>query len=557
MRNDTRIIRVWINIEMEILKVENLSFSYPGSNRPALRNISFSMQSGEMLLVCGETGCGKTTLLRLLKKELRPAGDAEGRVLFMGEEIESLDARRSASDIGFVMQRPEHQIVCDRVYAELAFGLESLGTEGSEMRRRIAETAAYFGIEELYEQSTDSLSGGQKQLLNLAAVSVMGPRLLILDEPTARLDPVAKVEFLQALKRLNRETGVAVILAEHALEEALPLCDTLIILQDGAVKLMGETREICGELCKRPPLPSSFPAALRLFAAAPKGQNCPISVREGREYVQNHFPPGTMRPATLLGDGRQDPALDIRGLRLRYSKNSPDVLRSASLKVRTGEICCLMGANGSGKSTLMSAAAGLIRPYAGEIRVFGKPIEKYSGGELYTNCVSMLPQDAQSIFLHSKVRDELAESKITPEELPFDALHMLERHPYDLSGGEQQLLALGKVLGTRPRLLLLDEPTNGVDARLLEELTDILKKLRAEGASMLIITQDTELAAELADRCCLMFRGEIIAEDIPQRFLDGGSFYTTAVNRICRGHLDGCVRLSDAMALIHGQEERL
>lgn len=542
---------------MEILKVENLSFSYPGSNRPALRNISFSMQSGEMLLVCGETGCGKTTLLRLLKKELRPVGDAKGRVLFIGEEIESLDARRSASDIGFVMQRPEQQIVCDRVYAELAFGLESLGTEGSEMRRRIAETAAYFGIEELYEQSTDSLSGGQKQLLNLAAVSVMGPRLLILDEPTARLDPVAKVEFLQALKRLNRETGVAVILAEHALEEALPLCDTMMILQDGAVKLAGETGEICGELCKRPPLPSSFPAALRLFAAAPRGQNRPISVREGREYVQNHFPPGTMRPATLLGDGRQDAALDIRGLRLRYSKNSPDVLRSASLKVRTGEICCLMGANGSGKSTLMSAAAGLIRPYAGEIRVFGKPIEKYSGGELYTNCVSMLPQDAQSIFLHSKVRDELAESKIAPEELPFDALHMLERHPYDLSGGEQQLLALGKVLGTRPRLLLLDEPTNGVDARLLEELTDILKKLRAEGASMLIITQDTELAAELADRCCLMFRGEIIAEDIPQRFLDGGSFYTTAVNRVCRGHLDGCVRLSDAMALIHGQEERL
>lgn len=534
---------------MEIIKVENLSFSYPGTESPVLRDVSFRVEAGDFVTLIGATGSGKSTLMRMLKRELAPLGDKHGSIFFMGANQDSLSAETSACKIGYVMQRPEQQIVTDKVWHELAFALENMALPQNVIRRRVAEMASYFGISDWFERDVNALSGGQKQLLNLAAVMVAQPDVLLLDEPTSQLDPIAANDFLNTVRKLNLDMGVTVLLIEHRLEEALPMSDRVLVLEKGTIALDAPPAQACEHLRSHPVLLDAMPGAVRLFHAVGGEGACPITVREGRRFLRENFSNSFSKHEAVAPERTNAPALECKNLYFRYGREYPDVLRGLNLEVKTGEIFCFLGANGSGKSTFLKLAAGLVRAYSGSIRVFGRRIKDYKGQELYRGCVSMLPQDAQTVFLKSTVRAELEEVHADLAQLPYSLDHLMDRHPYDLSGGEQQLVALAKVLVSKPRLLLLDEPTKGVDAHAQRSILEILKKLKAQGIAVIVVTHDVEFAAKCADRCALFFRGEIVSEDIPARFFDENSFYTTSANRICRGWYDGVATVEDAAAL--------
>ena len=529
---------------MELLAIKDMSFRYAGSDSAAISGVSFSVERGDFLAVCGATGSGKSTLLRLIKRELAPRGKAEGEILFCGKPLCELDDRKAAQKIGYVAQRPEEQIVTDRVWHDLAFGLENLGLPTGVIRRRVAETACFFGIEEWFDKSTDELSGGQKQLLSLASVMVMQPELLLLDEPTARLDPIAAGDFINAVARLNRELSLTVIMISHCLEDVLPVANRVLALEGGRVAEYGETRKAVGKIKNIPSLAGALPAAARLYSRLGADCECPLTVREGRDLIEHNFGSSVRALPPEEYVHSKNVALEFSGVYFRYSREQEDVLRELELKVYENEIFCLLGGNGSGKSTALAAAAGLIKPYAGNIRVFGKKVtdREFARAGLLT----LLPQDVQTVFLKSTVRAELADANVTEGVLTQDLNRLMDRHPYDLSGGQQQLLALAKALAARPRLLLLDEPTRGLDAGAKAEFVSVLRKLRDGGMTVVLVTHDAELAAEISDRCALFFRGEIVADDVPRRFFSGNSFYTTAANRICRGYYDLVATVDDA-----------
>lgn len=540
---------------MELLAIKDLSFRYAGSDSAAISGVSFSVERGDFLAVCGATGSGKSTLLRLIKRELAPRGKAEGEILFCGKPLCELDDRKAAQKIGYVAQRPEEQIVTDRVWHELAFGLENLGLPTGVIRRRVAETACFFGIEEWFDKSTDELSGGQKQLLSLASVMVMQPELLLLDEPTARLDPIAAGDFINAVARLNRELSLTVIMISHCLEDVLPVANRVLALEGGRVAEYGETRKAVGKIKNIPSLAGALPAAARLYSRLGADCECPLTVREGRDLIEHNFGSSVRALPPEEYVHSKNVALEFSGVYFRYSREQEDVLRGLELKVYENEIFCLLGGNGSGKSTALAAAAGLIKPYAGNIRVFGKKVtdREFARAGLLT----LLPQDVQTVFLKSTVRAELADANVTEGALTQELDRLMDRHPYDLSGGQQQLLALAKALAARPRLLLLDEPTRGLDAGAKAEFVSVLRKLRDGGMTVVLVTHDAELAAEISDRCALFFRGEIVADDVPRRFFSGNSFYTTAANRICRGYYDLVATVDDAarICLANGKKE--
>ena len=536
---------------MAHLAVKDLTFTYPNCARPAIEGVTFQVEKGEFLAVCGPTGCGKSTLLRLLKRELAPLGDLHGEITVDGVAQSDLSDRDAACRIGYVMQRPEQQLVTDKVWHELDFGLENMGMPQPVIARRVAEMAAYFGIEGWFDKAVDTLSGGQKQLLNLASVMVMQPEILILDEPTAQLDPIAAADFIATVRKVNRELGLTVILTEHRLEEVIPVCDRLLVLQNGRVLDWDAPRAVVGRAADNADLLCFMPAAVRLFHAVQGQGECPLDVREGRSFVESLGCTGVLPEEASLPE--TEAALEFSDVYFRYGRDLPDVLRGMSFTVRTGEICCILGGNGSGKSTTLSVAAGLNRAYSGTVKVFGKKLREYKNQSLYRNCLTLLPQDVQRVFLHHTVREELAECGASAELLPFDFAPLMDKHPYDLSGGEQQLLALAKVLATQPRLLLLDEPTKGIDAAAKMRLIGVLKALKMQGMTLVIVTHDVEFAAECADRCCFMFRGQIVSSGTPQDCFSQNSFYTTAVSRMTRGLIDGAVTVADAAAFLRGE----
>lgn len=531
---------------MALIQVSGLSFRYPTAENDALSDISFTLGKGEFAVLCGASGSGKSTLLRMLKRELTPLGGKKGSILYSGRPLDEITDREAASSIGFVMQKPEQQIVTDKVWHELAFGAENLGIPRDKAARRIAETASWFGIGEWYERDTAKLSGGQKQLLNLAAVLVMQPELVILDEPTAQLDPIAASELITAVRRLNQELGITVLMAEHRLEETVPGCDRLLVMEKGRLIADGAPGDVIGGLRERPELLCGMPAAARLHTLLGAEGECPLTVREGRDLVSSCI--GDRRPAVPVREYTlpDEPALEFDDVFFRYSRNSPDVLKGLDLRIGKGELFCILGGNGSGKTTALSAASGLIKPYSGTVKVFGRKLKEYRNQSLYRECLALLPQDVQTVFLRSTVREELKDAGITPEELPFDITHLLDMHPYDLSGGEQQLAALAKVLAQKPKLLLLDEPTKGLDAAAKQQMIKVLRSLRESGVTIVTVTHDVEFAAGCADRCAMFFNGRTVSSGTPAEFFPENSFYTTAAVRMTRGMALGVVTVEDA-----------
>lgn len=548
---------------MEILTLKNLSFSYPESDRKAIENISLSVREGEFIVICGRSGCGKTTLLRLLKNELAPVGKREGEILFCRQHAEDIDVKTSAGSIGFVAQNPESQTVTDKVWHELAFGMENLGYDADEMRLRAGELANYFGINGWLHSDTATLSGGQKQLLALASVMALSPEILLLDEPTSQLDPIAASGFINTLQKINRELGMTVILSEHRLEEVFPIADRVVVMDEGKIVCSDEPEKVCGTLAKSP-ISAGFPSAARIFSGLEGSGKCPLTVREGREFLSSFekksLPVEEEKPSDEV-------AFSMKNVWQRYERNSPDILKGADIEVRRGEIFSLLGGNGSGKTTLISVIAGIEKAYRGKITVLGKNIKKY-GAELHRGIVAMLPQDVSTVFIKNTVRDDLfdicravgcskdeAGKKIAAICAELSITEVLSRHPYDLSGGEGQRAALAKILLTEPKILLLDEPTKGIDAFAKQTLMAILRRLSEGGVTVFIVTHDTEFAAEISDRCAMIFDGKVISPSCPQRFFGKNNFYTTSASRISRGIFENTVTAGQVIALGKGADK--
>ena len=530
---------------MEILKVENLTFKYPKCEDNAIEDISFAVDKGEFVSLLGVTGSGKSTLLRLLKKELAPLGDKSGKVYFAGKSQDDT----SPCQVGYVMQNPDQQIVTDKVWHELAFGLENMNTPTDVIARRVAEMASYFGIEDWYDRKVSELSGGQKQLLNLASIMVMQPDIIILDEPTAQLDPISASDFIATLKKLNQDLSLTIIIAEHRQEEIIPICDKLMVLDKGKLLSFGQREKVVEDMGGYPNLLCALPSAARLYHLLDVEGACPLNVKEGREFIENNFKNDIKNISKEEYIHRDNLALEFKNVYFRYEKDTKDILKGFNLSVYENEIFCLLGGNGSGKTTALSLASGLLKAYSGSIKVMDKKIKDYKNQSLYRNCLTMLPQDVQTVFLRNTVREELEDAKAEADMLPFDISYLYDKHPYDLSGGEQQLVALAKVLSTHPKILLLDEPTKGIDAHTKLGLISILKELKKNGMTIVIVTHDIEFAAICADRCAMFFNGEIVSEGIPDTFFSENTFYTTAANRMTKGYYSGAVTVEDVASL--------
>ena len=527
---------------MEILRIENLSFRYPKTKNNAIENISLSINRGEFVVVCGKSGCGKTTLLKLIKREIAPFGEINGKIIYNGCPQEQLNNKSSSSEIGYVLQNPDNQIVTDKVWNELAFGLENMGLPSDVIRMRVGEMANYFGIQNWFRSNTDTLSGGQKQLLNLASVMVMQPKILILDEPTSQLDPIAASDFITTLQKLNRELGLTVILADHRLEDVFPIADKVLLMDEGKALIYDTPRNIGVKLDKNHEMHCGLPSAVRIFNQLNISDECPLTVKEGRDFLENHFVARDTEVEEYIHDN--DIAVELKSVSFRYEKNSPDILRDASLKIYSGEFFSIIGGNGAGKTTMLNLISGLKKPYRGRITVNGKDIKEYKGNSLYRNNIAYLPQNPTTLFSKDSIEEDFSETadllgipkkKIEPVMEKMGITELADRHPYDLSGGEQQKCAIAKLLLLEPKILLLDEPTKGLDAFAKNALAKILKELKLNGITVISVTHDIEFAAENSDRCGLFFDGEILSAAVPEKFFAENSFYTTSANRIARG----------------------
>lgn len=458
------------------LAYDDVTFRYPGSHGDVLSGVSMAVPAGAFALLVGGTGSGKSTLLSLAKPQIAPAGDRAGQVRVFGRPVDGLDGA-AACEVGYVFQDPDNQIVCDSVWHEMSFGLENLGTPQGEMRRRVAEASYFFGMGPWFHSDTDALSGGRKQLLALASTLVMQPRVLLLDEPTAQLDPIAARNFLHALFRVNRELGCTVVVATHEPELMADYATCAFELVDGAV---GAVEDLGRFKCEA--------------ALAERGALC---------------------------DANAPAAVSARGAWFRYGRDDDWVLRGLDLEVRQGEVHALVGGNGCGKSTLLALIAGTRRAQRGEVRSA-------------ISAKAMLPQDPKALFAEERVDEELMEwahiggygaDEVQAMMGELGVADRADLHPYDLSGGQRQMLALGKLLLVHPRLLLLDEPTKGLDRTARERVAGMIEAARRDGVTVIVSTHDLAFVRRVADRVSLMFDGELACTEPVGEFFRNNLFY--------------------------------
>ena len=541
---------------MEKIKIKNLIFSYPNSKKTALNNINLTVNQGEFVTVCGKSGCGKSTLLRHLKPILTPHGKTSGEIYFDGKSIYDLSDREQAENIGFVMQNPDNQIVTDKVWHELVFGLESLGINSAEIRSKAAEMASFFGIQNWFYENVANLSGGQKQILNLASVMVMNPTLLLLDEPSSQLDPISAHDFFTMLERINTELGVTIILSEHNLSEVFPLSDKVVVMENGKITAENTPYKI-GEELKQNSMFAALPAPTKIYYSLGNNSgNCPITIRDGHKWLEKQQINEHFEFKAEKNRINTKPILELKDVWFRYEKNSDDILKGLSFKVHENEFYAIVGGNGVGKSTALSVISKINKPYRG--KVFINDDTK----------VAVMPQNPQSLFLKKSVLEELYDAVFDVEkekrknEIEYviklcELDNLLENHPYDLSGGEQQRVALAKMLLRKPDLLVLDEPTKGLDACFKRKLATILKSLQKNGMTVLMVTHDIEFCAEYADICAMFFDGKIVSEAPPRKFFAENNFYTTSAKRMADGIIENAVLDKDIIRALGGEAEDL
>lgn len=524
---------------MEKIEIKNLTFTYPEKNSPALTNIFMEVNRGEFTVIFGKSGSGKSTLLKLFKPILAPNGKKSGNIFF--DDSETLSLKEQAEKIGFVMQNPDSQIVCDKVWHELAFGLENLSVSQNEIRARVAETASFFGIQNWFYKSTSELSGGEKQLLNLASVMVQRPELLILDEPTSSLDPIASYDFFKILEKINKELGTTIIISEHHLDEVFPIADKVIALDDGKI-LACEKPELISKLLKNHDLFHSLPSPCKIFCMADNNENTPITVKDGHDRLSK-MPLKKVDFSTELSPSG-DKIISLKDIWFRYEKNSPDILKGFSLDIFRGEFYAITGGNGTGKTTALSVISEINTPYRGHIIRNGK--------------FSVLPQNPQTLFSEKTVKLNLisALSHGTEEKQIYEIVdfceieHLLDSHPFDLSGGEMQKVALAMVLLTKPDILIMDEPTKGLDTYFKTKFGELLTSLKNNGITIIMVSHDIEFCAKYADRCGMFFAGKIISQDTTRNFFTKNNFYTTTSARMSKDIIPGAISEDDIFAAL-------
>lgn len=561
---------------METFRIEQLAFSYPNMEKLALKNINLTIESGEFVVICGKSGCGKSTLIRHLKTVLTPYGKREGDIYFQGKLLDLVDDRTQSSQIGYVLQSPENQIVTDKVWHELAFGLESLGYDNNTIRLRVAEMASFFGIQTWFRKNVTELSGGQKQLLNLASIMAMQPSVLILDEPTSQLDPITASDFLKTIKKINEELGITIVMVEHDLEEVFNMADRIILMDAGEVIIDDKPKNV-GKKVKQlmPDMFEAMPSPIKI-ASSLNINETPITVKEGRYFINELFVNEEVA-YTRVEDNKEynnmyseKAAIKMKDVWFKYEKDGNDIVKDLNFEVKEGEFFCVVGGNGTGKSTTVSLICGINKPYRGKVEVFEKNIKEYKNKELFNNNIAILPQDPQSLFVKNTVEKDLYEmfpklgmskrekiNKIAKISKLVEIEDLLNHHPYDLSGGEQQRAALAKVLLLEPKLLILDEPTKGLDAHFKVKFAKIINKLIENKVTVVMVSHDIEFCASYAHRCALFFDGSIVTSNTPNKFFSGNSFYTTVANRMSRQVFENAVTCEDVITLCNGNKEAM
>ncbi|MGM0877214.1 MAG: ABC transporter ATP-binding protein [Bacillota bacterium] len=529
---------------MAFLEAKHVSFTYPEEKQSVLKDVSFTVEQGEFIVLCGPSGSGKSTLLRLMKREIAPHGTILGGFSLENQPLSTASPEQIAKDVGMVFQDPENQIVMDNVLEELIFGMENMGASTEEMRKRVAEIVHFFGLEGLLERKTHELSGGQKQLVNLASVLLLEPKLLLLDEPTAQLDPVAAREFIGMLQTMNEEFGITVIIAEHRLEELFGIADRTIVLDKGEIIAFDTPRRVIYSLGfdSNHAMYSYLPSSAILYlehSSSRISDQIPLSVKEGKNWLKKHRIEAV--ETVQLNLDYQEELLKLNKVDFQYSKFTEKILNALCLTIYKGEWLSIVGANGTGKSTLLKIIAGLEKAQRGSVIYKGKKLKKQLPTE-----IGYLPQNPKLFFIQDTIEAELREI-ITLHQVDsggermdellniFQIEDLKNRHPYDVSGGEIQKAALAGVLLPKPKLLLVDEPTKGLDPEAKQRFGDLLKSLQEQGLTIVMVTHDIEFAAKYASRCAMMFQGSITIEAPSKSFFQGNAFYTTVINRMTRG----------------------
>ena len=480
-----------VALAISALEYKGFSFAYPKGGR-SVGPIDFAVEAGSFTVLVGNTGSGKTTALRCAKPELAPTGERSGQVLVHGEDCATLDAATSAEMVGYVSQSPDNQIVCDTVWHQMAFGLENLGTPQPEMHRRVAEVSHFLGIGTWFRKSVDELSGGQRQLLSLASVLVMRPKVMLLDEPTSQLDPVAEKDFLHALLRLNRELGLTVVVATHSPQQFLNYASDFAVLQNGTIYAVAKD--------------DIDTYVLQVSDEQRKILTAPLNAAAGQAVV-------------------------FKDAYVRHSRKNPFVLNALDLEIKRNAIHAIVGGNGSGKTTALRCAAGLMKPERGKVTNSLKSRQ------------ALLPQDPKALFVCDTVAEELREWQSACGYSDEQIQEVLERynlnehtaqHPYDLSGGQQQLLAFAKLELTDPDLLLLDEPTKGLDPQSRLQVACTVHGLARQGRTIVLVTHDLAFARCVTTDVTLLFDGEATCTQMAAEFFDGNLFYKALPDALTR-----------------------
>ena len=542
---------------MAQIELKEYSFKYAGQERKAFDNINLSIEEGEFILICGPSGCGKTTLLQQFKKEIVPEGEIIGKALYEGIPINELDDFTAASNIGMVFQEAESQIVTDRVINELAFSMENLGYSLDIMGRRMGEIVDFFDMEDKLYEKVHNLSGGQKQVLNLASVILLKPKILLLDEPTSQLDPVSSKKFIQMVQNLNRDFSITVILCEHRVDEVFQIADRVIMLDEGHIKYEGKPKDIAKKIYNNRDevFLNYLPSISKIyFELDEQKDSMPLTVKEGKRWIKNI----AIKEKHYIKENTKKigkPIIKIKNISFRYEREKPLVLDKLNLNINQGEILSILGGNGAGKSTLLKMIARANEPQYGEIYIKGTKLSNISEDKRY-KIIGYLDQNPMLYFLQDKVEDEIYNraEKICADEKDIENLislfeldNILYRHPYDISGGEKQKLALAIVLLGKPKILLLDEPTKGIDITSKIKIGRLLLQLKEMGMTLVIATHDIEFAARFSDSCALLFDGNIKAIEEPKKFFSQNYFYTTTINRIMRDTLPEAIIWEDVI----------
>ncbi|MFD1126440.1 ABC transporter ATP-binding protein [Lentilactobacillus raoultii] len=545
----------------QLIRLTHLTFTYPHAEQPTLQNVDLTVNQGDFLVIAGDSGSGKTTLLRHLKKELLPNGQREGQITITGQSISEMTKLQSAQTIGYVSQNPRHQPVMPTVIEELAFSLENIGCPSREINRRIAEMTTYLGLDHWLHQSIETLSGGQLQLVNLAAVLILRPKVILLDEPTAQLDPLMTRNLMAILARIHQELGMTIVMTEHNLSLPITLATRMVLLNQRTIAADGSPASIMAKMFYQPTTKRFVPEVPALFLTYyPQASPLPLSVMTAQRLIRarkfrfKSVPHLTHDLKTAAGE---QPILAMKNVSFSFNAEQ-NVVDHLNLFVNKGDWLTIVGKNGSGKSTLLSLMAGLRKPQFGKIKLNRRLIWKLSNLQRIQQ-LSFLSQEPTLQFGQETVIQELIvqgqqlEIKNVAERAArmlkdCRLTHLKSQNPFDLSGGQQRLLGLAIALMAEPVLLILDEPTNGLDPNTKYIVGKLLKDYQRSGGTIVMATHDMAFAAEFSDHCGFMFDGDLETILPRRQFFSENFFFTTAVNRLLRDQVPTAILVDDVVA---------